>query len=78
RRRYPAVAAAMAWLEGFAEPRLTGTGACVFAAFDEEAEARDLLDRVPADFQAWVTRGLNRSPLQGCEGATNHWGVAKR
>src|SRR5690606_30286383 len=32
RRRYPEVAEALDWLDEFGDARLTGTGACVFAA----------------------------------------------
>jgi 4-diphosphocytidyl-2-C-methyl-D-erythritol kinase len=63
KRRYPAVARALEWLGGYAEGRLTGTGACVFAAFDSAEEARRVLDRLPADWDGFVARGLNRSPL---------------
>ena len=64
-RRYPPVADAMAWLGRFAEPHLTGTGACVFAAFEDEGAARLLQQRVPAGFSAFVAGGLNVSPLAG-------------
>jgi 4-diphosphocytidyl-2-C-methyl-D-erythritol kinase len=63
RRRYPAVAEALDWLGEYAESRLTGTGACVFAAFDSRMEARAVLDRLPPAWQGFVARGLNRSPL---------------
>jgi 4-diphosphocytidyl-2-C-methyl-D-erythritol kinase len=62
-RRYPEVAEAIRWLGQFAEPRLTGTGACVFAAFSDRDTAAELLDRLPARFNGFVARGLNRSPL---------------
>ena len=62
-RRYPEVARAMAVLGEYAEPRLTGTGAAVFAAFDTEAEAREVSARLPASLQGFVARGRNRSPL---------------
>jgi 4-diphosphocytidyl-2-C-methyl-D-erythritol kinase len=63
RRRYPEVAAALAWLADFGAARLTGTGACVFAAFETEAAARAARHAVPARFSAFVARGLNRSPM---------------
>ncbi|MFP4244550.1 MAG: 4-(cytidine 5'-diphospho)-2-C-methyl-D-erythritol kinase [Ectothiorhodospira sp.] len=64
RPRYPEVDQAMGWLAGQgATPRLTGTGACVFAAFDTEGEARAVSDRLPARWQGFVARGCNRSPL---------------
>ena len=63
RRRYPEVGAALDWLERFSRPRLTGTGAAVFAAFDDQATAKRVFRQVPAGFRAILARGLNRSPL---------------
>ena len=63
RRRYPEVAAALDWLSSYSPARMTGTGACVFAAFDAETEAREIAARVPSGWTAFVARGLNRSPL---------------
>jgi 4-diphosphocytidyl-2-C-methyl-D-erythritol kinase len=63
RRRYAAVAEALDWLSPRARARLTGTGACIFAAFATEGQARDLLSSVPAHFSGFVAPGLNRSPL---------------
>lgn len=62
-RRYPAVAAAARWLSAFAPARLTGTGACVFAAFPDAASAEEVLARRPASWSGFVARGCNRSPL---------------
>ena len=63
RKRYPAVGRALQWLDPYGKPRLTGTGACVFAAFEHESGARIALRSVPEDVDAFVARGLNRSPL---------------
>ena len=63
RRRYPEVARAMEWLASLGEARLTGTGACVFAAC-EEARARGFLEKLPAEWQGYWVRGLNDSPLR--------------
>ncbi len=63
RRAYPAVAEALDWLARYGDARMTGTGACVFAAFDSETRAREVLAELPADWQGFVARGLNRSPL---------------
>ena len=59
--RHPEVAAATAWLSQYATARLTGTGACVFGAFADEAAARTVLAGRPAGLEAFVARGLNRS-----------------
>ncbi len=62
RGRYPAVAAALDWLAGHAPARLTGTGSCLFAAFDDEAAAQRVAAQVPAGCKAFVAQGLARSP----------------
>lgn len=62
RRRYPEVARAMDWLSAYGAARLTGTGACIFLAC-ESALAGEIVARLPAGFEAFVTRGLNDSPL---------------
>jgi 4-diphosphocytidyl-2-C-methyl-D-erythritol kinase len=62
-RRYPPVANALAWLSRYGKARLTGTGACVFAAFEREGEARDVLALAPGELGGFVARGMNRSPL---------------
>ncbi|MGB9429834.1 MAG: 4-(cytidine 5'-diphospho)-2-C-methyl-D-erythritol kinase [Gammaproteobacteria bacterium] len=63
RKRYPAVAEALDWLGQKAPARLTGSGACVFAGFEQEAEARRALADLPQDWRGFVTPGRNRSPL---------------
>jgi 4-diphosphocytidyl-2-C-methyl-D-erythritol kinase len=63
RRRYPAVAAALEWAGRFGPARLTGTGSCVFVPMTDAASARLALAALPQEWQGWVTRGLNRSPL---------------
>jgi len=63
RNLYPEVDNALKWLENFGEARLTGTGACVFAGFGTEAEARAVLRQLPQDWTAVVAKGLNASPV---------------
>ncbi|NJM12760.1 MAG: 4-(cytidine 5'-diphospho)-2-C-methyl-D-erythritol kinase [Synechococcaceae cyanobacterium SM1_2_3] len=62
-RRYPEVAAAAAWLAQFGAARLTGTGACVFAAFKDEASAESVLAQLPPGWSGFIAQGRNRSPL---------------
>ncbi|MEW8402627.1 MAG: 4-(cytidine 5'-diphospho)-2-C-methyl-D-erythritol kinase [Candidatus Thiodiazotropha sp.] len=64
RRRHPEVAQALDWLNQYADARLTGTGACVFAAFADRQSAQDLLAKRPASLDGFVARGANRSPLK--------------
>ena len=63
RRLYPEVAAALDWLEQYAVARLTGTGACVFAEFNSQAQAEKIHASLPPKWRGFVARGLNRSPL---------------
>nr|WP_223295212.1 4-(cytidine 5'-diphospho)-2-C-methyl-D-erythritol kinase [Allochromatium vinosum] len=63
RRDYPEVESALDWLSAWGGGRLTGTGACVFAVFDDEACALKALSRAPARMRGFVARGLNRSPV---------------
>ena len=63
-RRHPEIAAHLEWLRARqAEARMTGSGACVFAEFAEEGEARRVLAELPEGMRGFVTRGLNRHPL---------------
>jgi 4-diphosphocytidyl-2-C-methyl-D-erythritol kinase len=63
RAAFPAVAEALDWLGRFATARLTGTGACVFAAFDRAIDAERVAARVPDQWRSFVARGVGRSPV---------------
>ena len=63
RRRFPQVDAALRYLSQFGDARMTGSGACVFAAFDTEAQARQAVDAAPAGWSAWAVPGLSEHPL---------------
>lgn len=62
-RRYPQVARHLEWLHRYGDARMTGSGACVFCAFDSEERARRVLSELPADMRGFVARGLDRHPL---------------
>ncbi|WP_177329849.1 4-(cytidine 5'-diphospho)-2-C-methyl-D-erythritol kinase [Klebsiella variicola] len=64
RKRFREVDAALSWLLEYAPSRLTGTGACVFAEFNTESAARQVLDTAPAWLNGFVARGVNLSPLK--------------
>lgn len=65
RKRFREVEERLLWLLEYAPSRLTGTGACVFAEFDTESAARQVLNRAPEGFlHGFVARGVNVSPLQ--------------
>jgi len=62
--RFPEVTRHLAWLRTQAPDALmTGSGACVFAAFPDRAAAEAVLARRPADMAGWVAAGLDAHPL---------------
>jgi 4-diphosphocytidyl-2-C-methyl-D-erythritol kinase len=61
--RHAPVRAALDWLGRRGRARLTGSGACVFAAYADERAARAALDGLPAEWSGFVAAGLTRSPL---------------
>jgi 4-diphosphocytidyl-2-C-methyl-D-erythritol kinase len=67
-RRYPEIAEHLEWLRkrrppGSFSPRLTGSGACVFAEFAREDDADALCKELPTAMRGFVARGLERHPL---------------
>ena len=62
-RHYPEVARHLAWLRQFGGALMTGSGACVFAEFSTEPEARSVLRQLPMTMRGVVARGLDRHPL---------------
>lgn len=69
RSRYPDIAQALDWLGQYGEAKLTGTGACVFAGWQDRSAAESAFARMvrecPAQWRGYVVQGLNRSPLFG-------------
>lgn len=61
---YPEVAEHLAWLAQFAPAMMTGSGACVFAEFATEAEAKAVLQQLPQDVRGYVAHGLRQHPLK--------------
>lgn len=62
-RKYPVVAEYLSWLSQFGKARMTGSGACVFAAFDNESAALEVIAQCPQGMNGFVARGLDRHPL---------------
>ncbi|WP_303786848.1 4-(cytidine 5'-diphospho)-2-C-methyl-D-erythritol kinase [Azovibrio restrictus] len=65
-RLFPAVGEHLAWLRqrtGPGRSRMSGSGACVFASCDDEAQARCLAAQLPPEWKGWVARGLAAHPL---------------
>ncbi len=68
-KHYPEVAQAIEILSKFAVARMSGTGASVFAQFDCEAVAEQVLAQIraqylPKNWKSFLARGVNTSPLR--------------
>jgi 4-diphosphocytidyl-2-C-methyl-D-erythritol kinase len=63
RKRFREVDELVSWLLEYAPSRLTGTGACVFAEFDTESAAREVLAMAPKEVKGFVARGVIVSPM---------------
>jgi 4-diphosphocytidyl-2-C-methyl-D-erythritol kinase len=63
RRIYPEVNRALSLLEEFGEPRLSGSGGCVFLELKEAEQGQRILQSIPKPFTGFVARGMNRHPL---------------
>lgn len=64
--RYPEVGAALEWLRRnyrANRAKMSGTGACVFAAFESEDQAKALAEQLPESMIGYVVKGRNASPL---------------
>lgn len=42
--------------------RMTGSGACVFAAFESEQDARDAFQTLQPEYKGFIAKGLSRHP----------------
>ncbi|WP_262368546.1 4-(cytidine 5'-diphospho)-2-C-methyl-D-erythritol kinase [Marinomonas sp. IMCC 4694] len=69
-KQNPEVNEAYLWLKNHGDAKLTGTGACLFLAFDSEYDAEQLKSITPKKWQSWVCRGHNTSVTHD---ALNQW-----
>jgi 4-diphosphocytidyl-2-C-methyl-D-erythritol kinase len=63
RQQVPQVDAAVRFLSGYGNARMTGSGAAVFAAFDTEWQAREAVAGADPRWTAWVVPALAAHPL---------------
>ncbi|MFN7608937.1 MAG: 4-(cytidine 5'-diphospho)-2-C-methyl-D-erythritol kinase, partial [Ralstonia sp.] len=63
-RKYGEIARALVWLRQFSPlARMTGSGACVFAPFDNVEQAQAVADQVPSEWEGRCAAGLSQHPL---------------
>jgi len=65
--RFPEVRAHLAWLAQRGEARLTGSGGCVFAAYESREAAQQVLCELPHPMEGFVARGLDQHPLRDAQ-----------
>lgn len=71
RMRYPQVANALNWLSGYTRVYMSGTGACIFGAFERRDQAENVLRALDVQQkngamfigEGFIAKGLNQSPL---------------
>ena len=63
RSRYPQVAEALDWLGRYGDARMSGSGGCVFAAFDSHEQAEEVKCRAAEKWVAHVARAMNVNPV---------------
>ncbi|NHN39267.1 4-(cytidine 5'-diphospho)-2-C-methyl-D-erythritol kinase [Pseudomaricurvus alcaniphilus] len=62
RKLYPEVDFALRWLSQYGDARMTGTGACVYAAFANRADAIRVLEQLQPPLRGFVAGAVNQSP----------------
>ena len=60
---YPEIQLAIDWLNQYGNARMTGTGACVFAAFDSLEQAEGVVSRAPSQWDSFVAKAMNKNPV---------------
>ena len=63
RKLYPPVERVMVKVNEVGKAHLTGSGSCVFAAYNTYKEAALAKLQLPKEWQVYVTQGCNKSPL---------------
>jgi len=61
--RYPVVREHLEWLRRHGKARMTGSGSCVFAAFDSREGAERVIGALPGSMSGFVAQGLTHHPL---------------
>ncbi|WP_374350402.1 4-(cytidine 5'-diphospho)-2-C-methyl-D-erythritol kinase [Chitinimonas sp.] len=65
KEKYPIIADHLDWLSQFGKAMMTGSGACVFAAFNTRKQAESVMKQKPADMQGFIANSMKQHPLFG-------------
>ena len=58
---YPEVADAFHWLSQFGDPKLTGTGSCIFLACDDQPTAHAIIEQLPQPLTGFIAQSSDYS-----------------
>ena len=65
--KFVQVADALHWLDRFSPARMSGSGACVFAAFGSKERADEVVDKAikttPSQWKTWSAKSMHQHPL---------------
>ncbi len=68
-KMYPQIGEAIKAVAAYARSaKLTGTGSCVFAAFDSEADAENAARSLSGEWSVFAAKGMNRSSVHSALG----------
>lgn len=64
---HPEIANAINWLKQYevnqGDAKMTGSGSCVFCAFQNEDAAKNVLQQVPHYWTSWIAKALQQHPI---------------
>jgi 4-diphosphocytidyl-2-C-methyl-D-erythritol kinase len=60
---YPEIQQTIDWLSQYGVAKMSGTGACVFAAFDSLEQAEGVKSRAAEYWESFVVKAMNRNPV---------------
>ena len=61
--RFPVVREHLEWLRQHGQARMTGSGSCVFAAFESREAAQRVIGALPSAMKGFIAQGLTHHPL---------------
>jgi 4-diphosphocytidyl-2-C-methyl-D-erythritol kinase len=62
-RLYPEIQQAIDWLSQYGAAKMSGTGGCIFAAFDSLEQAEGVKSRAVEYWESFVVKAMNRNPV---------------
>ncbi|WMY95669.1 MAG: 4-(cytidine 5'-diphospho)-2-C-methyl-D-erythritol kinase [Arsenophonus sp.] len=73
RKKFIKVEKLSLWMQQYTSSRLTGTGSCIFGAFQTQSAAHKILDSAPKWIECFIAKGVNCSPLHKFRAKINQY-----